>query len=102
MAARIDTFSDEEFAKIVQNSHSMREVARNLGYNSHSGDNGTRIRTRIDLLGLSTEHFSIGHKRPTKRSEENVFIENSTADQKTLRKFYLKGEYTEYVCSICG
>ena len=102
MAARIDTFSNEEFAKIVQESFSMKEVARKLGYTSYSGDSGVRIRTRIDNLGLSTDHFSIGHKRPTKRNPENIFIENSTADQKTLRKYYLQGEYTEYICSICG
>ena len=102
MAARIDTFTDEEFIKIVQESYSMKDVARNLGYKSYSGDSGVRIRTRIDKLGISTDHFSIGHKRPVKRCAENVFVENSTADQKTLRKYYSEGQYTEYVCSICG
>jgi predicted RNA-binding Zn-ribbon protein involved in translation (DUF1610 family) len=102
MGAKIDTFTDEEFSKIVAESFSMREVARKLGYLSHSGDNGVRIRYRIDSMGLPTDHFSIGHKRPMKRSPENIFIENSTADQKTLRKYYLNGKYTEYVCSICG
>lgn len=102
MAAKIDSFTNEEFSAIVAESYSMKEVAQKLGYASHSGDSGVRIRYRIDLLGLSTEHFSLGHKRPTKRSPENIFIENSTADQKTLRKYYLNGNYTEYVCSVCG
>ncbi|MBP3801351.1 MAG: HNH endonuclease [Clostridia bacterium] len=31
-----------------------------------------------------------------------MFIENFTADQKTLRDWYLKGKYTEYKCDICG
>ena len=79
MAARIDTFTDEEFIKIVQDSDSMKDVARKLGYKSYSGDSGVRIRTRIDKLGISTDHFSLGHKRPMKRSAENIFIENSTA-----------------------
>ena len=102
MPAKIDTFTNEEFALIVANSFNLAEVARKLGYTSHSGDNGTRIRKRIDLLHLSTDHFSLGNRRPIKRTPENVFIENSTADQKTLRKFYVLGEYTPYVCSICG
>jgi len=38
----------------------------------------------------------------TKRTFENVFCENSTASQHTLRKWYKKGNYTEYKCSICG
>lgn len=102
MLAKIDTFTDEDFIKIVASSTSMIEIARKLGYTSHSGDNGARIRKRIDALNLSTDHFQLGNKRPMKRNPENVFIENSTADQKTLRKYYHKGNYTPYVCSVCG
>lgn len=102
MPARIDTFSDEEFIEIVKSSHSMLEIAQKLGYTSHSGSNGQRIRLRIDKLGLSTEHFKIGYKRPQVRTPENIFIENSTASQKILRTHYYNGKYTPYVCSICG
>ena len=102
MPAKIDTFSDKEFKDIVISSNSMIEVAKKLGYTSHSGSNGERIRHRIDELQISTEHFSLSNRRPIKRSPENVFIENSTADQKTLRKYYHQGDYTPYVCSICG
>lgn len=102
MSAKIDMYSNEEFAKMVQESDSIIELARKIGYKSHSGDSGCRIRARIDALGLSTDHFAIGHKRTVKRTPENVFIENSTADQKTLRKYYSEGQYTEYKCSICS
>ena len=100
--ARIDTFSDEEFKEIVATSSNMTEISLKLGYAAKSGSNYERIRKRIDSLNLSTEHFSLGHKRLVKRSPENIFIENSTADQKTLRKWYKDGNYTEYKCSICG
>ena len=100
--ARIDTFSDEEFKKIVAESESMIEISTKLGYAAKSGSNYARIRKRIDDLELSTDHFAIGNKRPIKRSVENIFIENSTADQKTLRKWYYEGGYTDYKCSICG
>lgn len=80
MAARIDLYSDEEFLNIVNLSSSMAEVAQKLGYTSHSGSNGERIRKRIDQLNISTDHFKIGNKRPIKRNEENIFIENSTAN----------------------
>ena len=102
MPAKIDTFSNEDFTKIVAESSSLAEIAKKLGYSSHSGDNGQRIRRRIDELGLSTEHFALMNRRPIKRTAENVFLENSTADQKTLRRHYLAGNYTEYKCSICG
>ena len=87
MPAKIDTFTNEEFAEIVASSRNMAEIARKLGYASHGGDNGTRIRKRIDALSLSTEHFTLGNRRPIKRDPSNIFIENSTADQKTLRKY---------------
>lgn len=102
MPAKIDLFSDEEFSQIVENSSTMLEVAQKLGYTSHSGSNGNRIRYRIDQLGLSTSHFTLGNRRPMKRTPENVFIENSTADQKTLRKYFFEGNYVDYKCSICG
>lgn len=102
MPALIDTFSDVDFKEIVLSSSSMREVALKLGYTSYSGSNGQRIRKRIDELSISTDHFSLGNRRPIKRNKDNIFIENSTADQTTLRKYYKEGEYTEYVCAICG
>ena len=102
MAALIDTYTDEEFKNIVEHSFSMKEISDKIGYTAYSGDSGVRIRKRIDDLQLSTDHFYLTNKRPEKRTEENIFIENSTADQKTLRRWYLKGNYTEYKCSICG
>lgn len=102
MPAKIDTFTDEEFKQIVAESNSMADVAKRLGYTSHSGSNGNRIRYRIDQLQLSTEHFNLLNRRPQKRTPDNIFIENSTAAQKTLRNYYKKGKYTEYKCAICG
>lgn len=102
MAARIDNFTNEQFKEIVASSYSMVEVARKLGYTSHSGSNGQRIRKRMDALNLSTDHFSIGHKRPTIRNPENIFVTDSTAAQKTLRKYYKDGNYSPYKCRICG
>lgn len=100
--ALIDTYSDEEFINIVKNSSSMREASKKIGYTAISGSSLERIRKRIDSLNISTEHFSIRNQRPEKRSEENIFIENSTASQSSLRRWYIKGEYTPYICSICG
>ena len=78
----------------------MKDFSKNLGYKTYTGDAGARIRKRVSDLNLSDEHFET--KRPQKRTEENVFCKNSTADQKTLRKWYKQGNYTIYECSICG
>lgn len=92
--------TDEEFITIVNNSHSIKEVCLQLGYSGHSGSNGARIKKRMESLGLSNDKFS--QINPVKRTPENIFIENSTAAQKTLRKYYIRGNYTPYVCAICG
>jgi len=72
-----------------------------LGYNSFSGKTLANLKLRIQSLNLSISHFT-SNTNPTKRSVENIFIENSTAAQKTLREWYYKGNYSEYKCSICG
>lgn len=92
--------SDESFAIIVKNSFSIKECEEKLGYNSYSGSVASQIKQRIKNLNLDTSHFNNSGK--VIRTPENIFIENSTADQSTLRKFYRNGEYTPYICDICG
>ena len=101
MKALLDTYSDEDFIQIVKNSSSYSQLCLNLGYKSKSGDLVNRIKIRMQNLDLDEDSFDKANK-PIKRSIENVFIENSTADQKTLRSWYIKGNYSEYKCSICG
>lgn len=97
--ALVDEYTKEEFIEIWNNSFSMREFARNLGYRTYTGDAGAAIRRRVDAFGLSDSHFY--RKRRVERTRENVFCINSTADQSTLRNWFKK-EPVQYVCSICG
>ena len=101
MKTKIDQFDDETFVEMVGSSTSMRELSRKLGYTG-GGYNGEAILKRCADLGITTDHFTGLAKGAVKRSAENVFIENSTASQTTLRNWYKKGEYTEYKCAICG
>lgn len=100
MIALYKQYSDEEFTQIWNNSNSMTDFCKKLGYTTLSGDSIQKVRQRVDKLKLSDSHFE--KKRPIKRNEENVFILNSTASQATLRRWYVKGKYTAYKCSICG
>lgn len=96
----LNNYSDEEFARIVSESCSYKDCTQKLGYNSCSGATMKLVKERIDSLNLSTKHFySITRM---KRNEENIFVQNSTANQNTLRRWYKKGGYTKYECSICG
>ena len=102
MKALIDNYSDAEFSQIVSQSNSMSDLSHKLGYTAYSGDGLSRIRERIRNLNISTIHFNNKNRLRTMRTKGNVFIENSTASQKTLRTWYIKGDYSPYICSICG
>ena len=79
----------------------MAELIKKLGYRTSHGKNYETVQNRLDELKISTEHFT-SKTKPAKRTEENVFCENSTAAQTTLRRFYLKQENIKYQCSECG
>lgn len=95
-----DQYSQDEIEQIISISSSWKDFARKLGYSSSpSGDTLKMLQQKA--ADFDTSHFQ--NKRETiERNIDNVFIENSTASQKVLRSWYKKGEYTPYVCSVCG
>ena len=98
--ALVDKYSKEELELIVKSSKSIRDVVRKLGYGTVGGSNSTTVKNRIEKYNIDISHFSAVNG--IERNEENIFIKNSTATQATLRRWYLKGGYTEYKCSICN
>ena len=99
--SKLDNFTNEQFREIIASSCSMREIARKLGYKG-GGYNGEAIKHKCYDLQISLEHITGLSKGNIKRTFENVFIKNSTASQSVLRRWYEKGQYSEYKCSICG
>ena len=103
MSCLMYAISDEKFLELIQRSSSIREVLYSLGYNNNSGENNLLFHQRCEELGidwkkeLRTKNYS-----RVKRTFENVFCKNSTADQTTLKAWYIKGDYSPYECSICG
>ena len=96
-----ENYTHEEITQIVRQSLSFKDFARKIGYsNSPSGDTIKSLKEK--LRKYDTSHFTNETKEKVERTEKNIFIENSTASQSTLRKWYLKGKYTSYICSICG
>lgn len=100
--AIVDNFTKEELEQIVKESKSYREVIKKVGYTTVSGGNNKTVKNRIEKYGIDTSHFSIAGQRGITRTEENVFCKDSTASQRTLREWFIKGKYVPYECSICG
>lgn len=100
MSSIIDQYTKEELENIVKASHNMKEVIQTIGYATNSGNNNQTVKNRLNLYNIDYSHFTSSTNKQI-RTEENVFIENSTASQATLRRWYIKGNYTPYICSIC-
>ena len=98
--ALVDQYSKQELEQIVNQSFSMKEVIDKLGYSTHSGSNNVTVKQRLEKYDIDYSHFKSQGK--TIRNEDNIFIKDSTASQATLRRWYVKGNYTPYECSICG
>ena len=79
---KVDLLSKDELEKIVQSSRTLQEVLRKIGYSSASEANRHTVQTRLDKYNISTDHFTKGVSTGIKRTEENVFCEDSTATQK--------------------
>lgn len=101
MKALIDNYSKEELENIVKHSFSYAEILKKLGYNNKNGNNNQTLKRRIQKYNIDISHFT-SKVKPVKRTPENIFCKNSTASQQTVRRWYIKNEYTEYKCSICG
>ena len=99
--ALIDEYSKEELQQISQQSKSFSDFVHKIGYNSNATKTRETIRKRIEEYGIDISHFS-SCSNGIKRTPEDIFIEDSTVHQSTLRRYYLKGNYTPYECSICG
>ena len=99
--SKLDNFTNEEFKEMVLSSQSMSELSKKLGY-AQGGYNGKAILAKCEELDISLDHFTHKPKQIIQRNENNIFIENSTASQTVLRRWYKKNNYTPYQCSICG
>lgn len=99
--AIVDNYSKEEFEKIAKESKTIPDFLKKLGYKSDSTKTRDVLMRKVNEYNLDISHLKQKSKL-IKRTEENVFVENSTANQSTLRRWYKSGEYTPYICSICG
>lgn len=99
--SKISELDIEYVKQAAAESTSMREFQLKLGY-SQNGSVSSVIRAFCKEHNISLTHFTGLGKGAIKRSEENIFIENSTASQKVLREWYKKANYSPYICAICG
>lgn len=79
-------------------SKNFMEVFVKLGYSKNVTSKVSKnIRDRIKYLHIDTQHFVKQNK-----TDNEIFVKNSLVSQHMLRNHYIKGDYSKYICSICG
>lgn len=99
MANKLSSFSNTELQELLSQSTSYTDFARKVGYKTKSGAIFNLVKREIEERGLVV---SFKKKESFSYTPETIFVKDSRADQKTLRRWYEKGEYSEYKCAICG
>lgn len=99
----IDQYSKEELINFVKNNTSFCEILNNMGYARKESYSINRLKAKLDLLEIDYSHLkgNNNHSSSSKRTEEEVFCENSLVAQKTLVNHY-KNKIKPNFCSICG
>jgi len=103
----LSTCSDQEIIEVVKVSRSLAAVLRQLGL--RPGGNQSRLKRRIEALGLDTSHFlgqgwQKGRRTPVvpPRPLEEVLVEGSWAQSSHLRMRLIRSGLKEPKCEACG
>ncbi len=108
---------DTQLPDIVKESKAVAEVIRRLGLNSNSGSLMSKIKWRIDFLGLDISHFTgsswskgktrFDDDRLNKQAEKiatpwkQAFRKNSRINNVCLLKRLILSGKREYRCALC-
>lgn len=85
---------------LIKQTTCMSELIQKLGYTTHNGSNYITVKKYLEKLSLPQPAGYYTYKHIL--SDEEIFCNNSTASQSTLRKRYKKNNITPYKCAICG
>lgn len=99
----MDTFTKEEIAQIVQSNTSYTECLRKMGYSAISGDTLNAFKNKLKDLDINTTRLNqyIPENNFIKRTDNEVFKENSEVSQNCLRNHY-KSIIKPTKCTICN
>lgn len=95
----LDKYTEQEIADYIAESVNIAEVLRKMGQSANSGSNRILISHYVKEHNLDISHFN---NFSNIRTPKDIFIEKSSASQNTVRKYYKRGNYSEYKCAICG
>ena len=103
-------WTDDDLRELVQQSYSIAEVLRQLGY-APSGGIHRWVRAKITMLGVDTSHFTgqswaRGRKNPgggrRARSLDEILVKGSMYSSAALRQRLIAAGLKSACCEMCG
>lgn len=101
----VNTMSSDEFAKLVKESKTVREILIKLNFSGASGSMAKVIKDRIIRENLDVSHFKRGGTKGgmPKYSLEEILVENSSyTNISCLKGKLIRAGLLKYECSECG
>lgn len=108
----IARYTKEEIEAMLEQSSSVSDFMKRLGYVNYQGNSRNTVRKVIEKLGLLEKLEAL--KRNSIRirmkklalsnslSAENILSEDSDIDRVTVKRFILRNNLIEYKCQKCG
>ena len=101
----MSNITKEQLQEAVDNAYNLTSALEYLGYNKPRAKSFYTFKKNCEDFGVDFSRLLEEKKNPkayNRYSDEEIFIKNSPASQDTLRKRFVKGEYQEYKCQLCG
>ena len=101
----MSNITKEQLQEAVDNAYNFTSALEYLGYIAPRANMYKIFKKNCEYFGIDFSRLQNEKKNPKsgkRYTKEEIFIENSTASQDTLRKHFIKEGEQEYKCSICG
>ena len=103
-------YTEDQLRESVEQSYSISETLRNLGYEKYGGGTASNIRKKIDKIGICTKHFrgsgwNKGGKAPNRKTTDEYLVLNNDMLRRLKRstlKRCLLDIGRKYECECCG
>jgi len=97
--------SDDDFINIIKSSSSLAGALEGVGLKNNGG-NGARVKERIALLGIETNHFlsntDRGRQRVKKNLKEILVPDSGKCNGWRLKKYLIRENLIINKCKNCG
>lgn len=102
----LQPYTKEWLEELCADSYSYAQVLQKAGRAQGGGSQKT-LKKKIQEFNIDVSHFTGQRWQQSpivrnKYTNENLFVKNSTVALATIRKYILRNNVIEYVCSECG